>query len=72
MFLMPIILKTDQLAMAGQAEIIAQGGAEWREHAACGGMHGATAGCLLKRGQGQLQGLERVAKHGVSSSFLIE
>ncbi|WP_104105052.1 hypothetical protein [Arthrobacter sp. 08Y14] len=67
-----IILKTDKLAMACQAEIIAQGGAEWREHAACGGMHVAAAGCLLKCGQGQLKGLERVAKHGVSSSFLIE
>jgi hypothetical protein len=69
MFLMFIILKADVLAMVGQAQIVAQGGAQRREHAARGGVHGASAGCILKPGKDQLQGLQQGAKHGVSSSF---
>lgn len=34
MFLMPIILKTDQLAMAGEADVVAQGGAQGFERPA--------------------------------------
>jgi hypothetical protein len=63
MFLMFVILKTDQLTMASEAEIVAQGGAKGGERLAGLLAHGMAAGVAEQRLKLPLDGLETLLCH---------
>jgi len=71
MFLMFVILKADQLAMAGEADIIAQGGAEDGERRAGLLAHGMAASVAEQRLKLLLDGLETLLCHAAILLFAV-
>ncbi|MDZ7872716.1 MAG: hypothetical protein U5N27_05805 [Rhizobium sp.] len=67
-----VILKADQLAVAGEADIVAQGGAEDGECLAGLLAHGMAAGVAEQRLKLLLDGLETLLCHAAILLFAVD